>query len=195
MERINKFINYFKYKKNINEPGLLRNKEAIKYWLDVHKITQYKIIEDKKYGYIVHVNGNVEINNRGIRYIKIKFGAVNGNFNCSNNDLTSLEGCPFQVNGQFNCEHNRLTNLVHGPKVVNGLYICSFNQLNNFEGYPKFVAYEFYAHQNPLTPELQNLIHVINYKLLKSMIDIFYEKRNLDNEIRTITKKKVTHKL
>ena len=85
---------------------LLRKKEDIEAWLNEYHVQNYELIEDKKYGYVVNVNGNVDLKNRKLRSIKIKFNEVNGFFDCSENQLKLLKGCPEIVNRGFSCNNN-----------------------------------------------------------------------------------------
>ena len=98
---------------------------------DIHSIC-------KKYGIInyninsdglVDVNGNVNLYNKGLVELPLKFGKVSGDFNCRGNQLTSLDGCPRIVGGNFYCHNNKLTSLVGGPKEVGGDFDCGYNEL------------------------------------------------------------------
>jgi hypothetical protein len=46
----------------------------------------------------VDVDGNVDLYNRGLTKLPLKFGRVTGNFYCHSNKLTTLEGCPNTIN-------------------------------------------------------------------------------------------------
>ena len=59
---------------------LLRKKEEIEAWLNQYYIKNYKLIEDKNYGYIVNVNDHVNIAYKNIIKIKVKFNQINGDF-------------------------------------------------------------------------------------------------------------------
>ena len=94
-----------KYTKYIKES--LSTKQEIISWLDKMNITNYTINKDLS----VDVDSNVNINNRNLTKIPIKFNKVSGSFYCSNNNLTSLVGCPTTVSGSFYCHNNKLTNI------------------------------------------------------------------------------------
>ena len=94
-----------KYTEYIKES--LSTKQEIISWLDKMNITNYTINKDLS----VDVDSNVNINNRNLTKIPIKFNKVSGSFYCSNNNLTSLVGCPTTVNGGFYCHNNKLTNI------------------------------------------------------------------------------------
>ena len=74
----------------------------IRAWLDKMNIKNYTINKDG-----VDVKGNVEISNRNLVEIPIKFNKVGGDFYCDNNKLTSLEGAPEKVGGSFYCYNNK----------------------------------------------------------------------------------------
>ena len=59
---------------------LLRNK--IEDWLNKYDITNYELIEDEEYGYIINVNSNVYLNGLNLSSINVKFNIVNSDFNC-----------------------------------------------------------------------------------------------------------------
>lgn len=81
-------------------------------------ITNYTINPDGT----VDVSGNVNLQDRGLTKLPIKFGRVSGNFSCSDNQLTSLDGSPTTVGGHFYCSNNLLTSLEGGPKEVGGAF-------------------------------------------------------------------------
>jgi len=99
----------------------------------------------------IDVNGNVDLSNRLLTKIPIKFRNVSGNFTCSNNKLTSLEGCPETVGGNFICSYNNLTSLEGCPETVGGNFICSYNNLTSLEGCPETVGGDFSCSFNNLT--------------------------------------------
>ena len=99
---IKKYTEYIKESNNF-----LTTKQEIISWLDKMNITNYTINKDLS----VDVDSNVNINNRNLTKIPIKFNKVSGYFFCHNNKLTSLVGCPTNVNGDFYCHNNKLTNI------------------------------------------------------------------------------------
>ena len=52
---------------------LLNKEEDIKKWLDDHLIEKYKIIKNKKYGYVVNVNDNVNLKSKKLNYVIMDF--------------------------------------------------------------------------------------------------------------------------
>lgn len=104
---------------------LLRKKEEIETWLNQYHIKNYELIEDEEYDYVVNVNTTVDLFNKNLKSINVKFNEVNGNFDCSHNDLISLEGCPEIVKNSFNCKNNVLETLNGCPKIVNDDYYCN----------------------------------------------------------------------
>lgn len=125
---------------------ILKDKEAIKAWLDKYRIKKYTIHED----FTVDVNGNVNLNDCNIKNIPVQFGVVNGTFECGYNKLTSLKGCPHTVNGEFHCSKNELINLIYGPKIVGKKYICVASGLTSLEGCPEKIYDSCDIHGNEL---------------------------------------------
>ena len=113
----------------------------------------------KKYGIenytinngVVDVNGDVNLNYKGLTKIPLNFGVVSGYFWCHNNQLTSLEGCPSGVGGEFWCSYNQLTSLEGCPSHVGGDFRCDDNQLTSLEGCPSHVGGDFWCRDNQLT--------------------------------------------
>ncbi len=68
----------------------------------------------------IDVNEDVDLYNKGLTKLPLKFNKVNGDFNCSYNKLTSLEGSPIEVNGSFYCNNNKLTSFEFSPKIIRG---------------------------------------------------------------------------
>lgn len=114
---------------------LLKNKEDIKQWLKNHDITNYNLIEDKEYGYLVDVNTSVILCNCGLNEIKVKFGHIEGDFYVSKNYLKSLLGSPRSVLGTFSCSENQLKSLQYGPLHTRS-YFCKSNELTTLEYAP-----------------------------------------------------------
>ncbi len=136
----------------LNESSqFFKDKEMIRAWLKEQKITHYKIIEDEQYGFVVDVQGDVRVNNLGLKFLPVKFRYVAFNFACYENELLSLKGCPDEVGGVFNCSHNKLTNLIGGPSIVGKRYYCEHNELVSLEGAPLKVNEFFNCHTNHLT--------------------------------------------
>ena len=74
-------------------------------------ITNWSINKDG----LIDVDDDVDLRNRELTKLPLKFGRVTGYFYCFNNRLTSLEGGPSSVGGYFDCSHNQLTSLEGGP--------------------------------------------------------------------------------
>ena len=128
---------------------LLRNKIEVENWLNQYGITNYELILDEKYGYVVNVNDLVFLYNKNLVSIDIKFNEVKGYFNCSDNNLNSLKGCPEIVKGSFFCDNNKLTSLKYSPKFIKGNFYCENNKLISLEGGPKEVD-SYYCNRNNL---------------------------------------------
>ena len=99
--------------------------------LEIHRICakygirQYTINDDMS----ISVNGNVDLSDKNLKSIPIKFKEVTGYFYCSYNQLTSLKYCPETVGGDF---------------------WCSYNQITNFDGLPEFFEQPIYLLGNPV---------------------------------------------
>ena len=93
--------------------------------------------------------GNVNLRDRGLTELPIKFGVVTGYFDCGGNKLNSLEGCPLRVGGSFYCDSNNLTSLEFCPKYVGGDFYCGGNNIREFTGI-KYIEGELYCYGNPI---------------------------------------------
>jgi len=113
-------------------------------WLDDMKITDYSVDDEG----FVNVDGSVDISNKKLTSIPVKFGYVGGNFSCEHNNLTSLQGSPREVGGSFWCSHNNLTSLQGGPREVGGGFYCYYNKLTSLEGAPREVGRDFNCWHN-----------------------------------------------
>lgn len=141
--------------------NFLTNKADIISWLEAHEISDYILVEDKKYGWAVNAQGDVILNLKTNGFqssfdsIGVKFNLVMGKFDCSSNKLKSLEGSPNIVRGTFNCDVNYLTDLVDGPVEVGQYYYCAHNDLISLKGAPKIIYKDFDCGDN----RLSNLEH------------------------------------
>ncbi|MCK9471926.1 MAG: hypothetical protein M0Q88_09265, partial [Bacilli bacterium] len=133
-----------KYIRTFNENINSSEIEAI---CNEYNIENYIINEDDS----IDVDGNVDLFNKGLKVLPLKFRKVSGNFLCGHNKLTSLKGSPQSVGGWFECSSNQLTSLEGAPKNVGGDFYCGYNQLTSLEGAPQSVSGEFRCRDNKLT--------------------------------------------
>jgi hypothetical protein len=121
------------------------NEEEIHSICKEYDIKNYNINGDGT----IDVGGDVDLDNKNLTKLPIRFNHVSGDFNCGHNQLTSLEGAPESV-GNFYCHNNKLTSLGGAPRIVNGNFSCSGNKITSLEGAPESVG-NFYCHNNKLT--------------------------------------------
>ena len=133
--------------KYLKKYGLFESNTEIDSICQKYGIQNYTINGDGT----VDVDGDVDLYNRGLTKLPLKFGKVSGNFYCSYNKFTTLEGCPREVVGDFYCHRNQLTTLEGCPKEVGGSFDCSHNQLTTLEGCPGEVGGYFDCVNNQLT--------------------------------------------
>ena len=126
---------------------MLKDKEAIKHWLNSMKIENYTINDD----FTVDVDGYVDISQKKLINIPVQFGIVKDHFACNDNQLTNLDGCPQSVGKDFHCNNNQLTSLVGCPQSVGEGFYCYNNQLISLEGSPQVVGEDFFCYNNQLT--------------------------------------------
>jgi hypothetical protein len=117
-------------------------------------IYNYTINEDGTIDVIASrfFRGDVDLSNKGLTELPLKFRNVTGYFYCYDNKLTSLEGSPQSVGGRFDCgDNNQLTSLEGGPREVGGNFYCGNNHLTSLEGCPQSVGGSFFCKNNKLT--------------------------------------------
>jgi hypothetical protein len=134
-----------KYLKSYNK--LFESEKSLNDICREYEITDYIINDDGS----IDVDGNVNLFNRELTKLPLKFRNVSGDFYCHNNKLTSLEGCPLSVGGGFYCHYNRLTSLEGCPLSVGGGFYCDYNELTSLEGCPRSVGGDFSFSSNELT--------------------------------------------
>jgi len=132
----------FRYQNFINE-----SKEDIHSICKKYFIGNYNINEDGS----IDVDGNVNLYDKKLIELPLKFGKVSGDFACSRNQLTSLEGAPREVGYGFYCYNNQLTSLEGAPREVGDGFYCYNNQLTSLEGSPLEVGGNFHCYKNKLT--------------------------------------------
>ena len=148
-----------------------KNKQQIINWLEKHEVKNYILVPDEKYGFVVDVNGNVNLFGKYLINIPIKFNNVSISFNCGYNQLTSLEFSPQKVGGSFICQSNQLDSLEFCPQAISGVFSCSYNKLTSLEFCPETIGGKFYCNDNQLLKEIQqindfNLILLEHKKIL-----------------------------
>lgn len=156
---------------------LLRKKPDIINWLDKYEITNYNITADSVYGHVVNVFDSVELYEKNLDYIAVKFNFIEEDFDISVNNLKSLYGAPEIVNGSFNCEKNRLTSLEYSPQIVKDNFCAANNTLETIKGISRFIGYNVWLSYNQLRDiSLEDLPHSI-------VGHIFMEGNPLANDI------------
>lgn len=84
----------------------------------------------------VNSEKSIDLSNKNLNEIPIKFGTIWGSFDCSNNNLTTLENAPTEVHGVFDCSHNQIKEFEKGhPLNVNTL-LCNDNELISLKHSP-----------------------------------------------------------
>ena len=131
----------FRYENFIKE-----SKEDIDSICKKFGIENYTINEDST----VDVDGDVNLHNKGLTKIPLKFGEVSGNFDCGYNKLKSLEGSPLSVGRVFSCISNQLKSLEGAPELVDGSFYCSYNQLKSLDGISRRISGGIYCYSNQL---------------------------------------------
>ena len=116
-------------------------------------IKNYTVNTDGSIG----VDGDVDLSNKRLTKIPLKFNNVSGYFLCYYNELTTLLGSPKSVGGNFYCSSNKLTTLEGGPKSVGGNFRCSFNKLTTLEGCPRPLVGDFDCYDNPIHDKLGDI--------------------------------------
>ena len=109
-------------------------------------IKNYTINDDGS----IDVDGDVNLDNRGLTELPLDFNRVTGDFNYDSNGLVTLKGSPKYVGRHFFCSDNELTSLKFGPKYVGGSFGCGVNKLTSLEFSPKKVGSTFYCENNKL---------------------------------------------
>lgn len=90
------------------EYGTLQTKEEILNWLEandrnyIKNLPNYEIGEGATYGFTnqkgfsVELKGSIDISNKGLTNIPVKFIFVDGDFNCSGNNLDNFINSPMK---------------------------------------------------------------------------------------------------
>ena len=152
---INKDKIMLSLKEYVNESILSGEKAAFdRADVELFLKTNYKIIgsytiKETKSGFVVDVEGNIDLKNRDMEYLTnelFEFGKVDGIFSCTwCGSLKSLKGAPKKVGTMFNCTGcSSLTSLEGTPEEVYGIFNCSqCDSLKSLEGAPEKVGGDF----------------------------------------------------
>lgn len=114
-------------------------KNDIVAWLDRNKVKNYILIPDTEYGFVVDVDGDLNLSYRVLEKIEVHFNSVSGNFDCSHNQLTSLEGSPRFVGKEFDCAVNKLESLDYLPISAIYFYCSDNSQLGEYQEMTNFL--------------------------------------------------------
>jgi len=127
-------------------PNFPSTKEGVIEVCEKYEIENYIINDDLS----IDVDGAVDLYNKKLEYLPLKFNYVDGNFNCARNKLKTLEGSPKTISGYFYCYFNELKSLEGCPQTVSGSFYCSNNKLVSLEGCPQTVGFNFGCEDNKL---------------------------------------------
>ena len=146
---------------------LFENKQSIHDLCSDYGITNYTINDDGS----IDVVGNVNLHNKSLTKLPLKFRNVGGDFYCQGNQLTTLEGAPRSVDGDFYCSGNQLTTLEGSPQSVGDFY-CSDNPIFEiwelFEDYSKIELFNDYD----VLREIDGKPHVVIDRLNQFLVEI-----------------------
>jgi len=170
---------------NMNEQ--LKTKHEITAWLDQMEVGDYELHSHAEHGFVVDVMRSVDLSNKELHFIPVKFRNVSGFFDCSYNNLSSLENTPDVTELSFDCSDNKLLNLQHCPLIVKRSFFCCANQLTNFSFFPQTVVDAFFCHNNPSLGSLQNITDFSQLFAIHQAHSIQKEKDKLCGEIDSHT--------
>lgn len=161
--------------------NFFKTQTEIEAWLKEYGITDYTILKNLR----VNVKGDVNLINKNLNFIPVRFNQVSGYFDCSCNQLTSLKFAPKKVGGDFYCHHNQLKTLEFCPKET-GVFSATHNELNTLVFFPQKVHTITLSH-NPLLGEHQAQNFDKLYAIHKKIEAPTKEKALLSKKIKTIT--------
>ena len=105
-----------------------------------YNITKYTINDD----YSIDVDGHVDLANKNLTKIPIKFNNVTGFFSCVGNMLVDLENAPRRVERNFMCQHQyhgSFISLKGAPEYVGFRFDFNDNEnLKDFTDFPTYVG-------------------------------------------------------
>ena len=176
--------NFDKSKINPNDNGCNNfDKSKIIAWLEKYQISKYQLVPDELYGYVVDVNGDVDLSNWNMEFIPVKFNIVKGYFDCSYNQLSDLEFSPKTIWLGFDCSNNKLTSLKNCPKFISGVFSVKDNQIKNLEFIPEIVTDYFLCDNNPDLKEIQKIKDFKAIKKIHLELKVLAEKEKLEENI------------
>lgn len=176
---------------------LLRQKEDIKKWLKTYDIQNTFLVKDDFYGYVVNVLSNVNLNNKNLKTLEVKFNEIHGSFDIKNNYLTNFEGFPEIVHRNLNVFNNKITSLKNATKKIEGLFHLSNNELtieglNNLDFVVKSDI--IFLKNNKFLEKFQE---IEKFSKLKESLLIYRENENILNSINknNLNKNKIINKI
>ena len=176
---------------------LLRKKEEIEAWLEKYEIQDYQLIKDEKYGYVVNVFEFINLSNKGLKSIDVKFNEIKSSLICNYNELESFEGFPEKILIGLHIGNNKFTSLKGCTKEIGEYFNCSNNDINieELEDIFKIKSCQYIdLTKNEKLGNLQNIKNIIE---LKEIFNIKEEKENILNLINSLNyeKKNIINKI
>lgn len=134
-------------------------------------IQNYTINDDGS----IDVNGSVNLSNRGLTIIPLKFNNVSGDFDINGNKLVTLEGSPQTIGRNLFSSENLLTSLKGCPSSIGDGFYCVDNKLVTLEYYPETITGDFDCYGNPIY-EIYRIFN--DYIKFKNSLDYNYIRGN-----------------
>ncbi len=134
----------------------IQNKAEIEAWLDEHKVRNYSLAKHEEYGYVVNIDGGVNLNNKNLTTIPVKFGRVKKHFNVFSNQLTNLDFCPNYVGTDFLIDGNNISSLEGMPRFIGGNAALNNNPIKNLKGMSQRIGLSIFL-DNTLITSLEGI--------------------------------------
>lgn len=113
------------------KPKHIRHKE-IKVLCTKYRIVNFRINSD----YSIDVFGDVNLSNKNLNRIPIKFDEIYGNFECNFNNLKDLTNCPRIIHGNFSVYSNQIKDLSIHPEYIQGCFQIGQNKIKEATTFP-----------------------------------------------------------
>lgn len=137
------------------------NIDKILYYCDLFKIKKYNINDDGS----IDVFEDVDISNKYLIKIPIKFNEVYGDFLCNNTNIVSMKNCPNIIHKNFNMGFNKIKKIEHSPIDVGEKFNLEHNKnLSYIKDFPRNVGSSIVLYSCNFK-SLYNLPSIINGSL------------------------------
>lgn len=161
-------------------------KKQIDDWLKQNRIHNYNIDDNL----IIHVDDNVSLSAKRLRFLPYRFGTVTGSFYIGHNPIESLINTPGYIGKDFDMSYTQIKYIDTSPIIIKGAIQIHCSLLQDMKGFKDF-EFEYIGIDEKQRNNFQDAMDILpissvkrtNYKILSQDLKRYYFQQQLTQEL------------